>query len=284
MTAVTDLAAPAAARVDGSLFVSVAVAVVAGGGLVLAARVGATPLLVMVAVVQAALTLTYVLGTSLPGRWGAVVLAAAAAAVADVSVSVWPHGRLGVLIATFGLAIPAMFVHQLTRGAARVRLVASMSAIAVLLFAVIALAALPQLRHEFGGADHAGRVVAAALATVSAALVAGYLADLVLPVPRIDPQVARGVVALIVALGAGTLTGYLLLRAEPGFGDGRSVFVAVVLAAVATLISVAAGFAFADAPRPRTALGRAARPMAAALLPFAVLAPVVFLMCVAIRS
>jgi hypothetical protein len=284
MTAVTDVAAAAAARVDRALLGSVAVAVVVGGGLVVAARAGATPLLVAVAVAQAALAITYVLGTSLPGRWGAIVLAAAAAVAADVSVSVWPHGRLGVLIATFALAIPAMFIHQLTRGAARVRLVASMSAIAVLLFAVIALAALPQLRHEFAGADPAGRVVAAAVAAVGAALVAGYLVDLVVPAPRIDPDVARGVPALIVALGAGTLTGFLLLRTEPGFGDGRSVFIGVVLGAVAALMSVAGGFVLADSPAPRTAVGRVARPIAAALLPYALLAPVVFLMCVAMRA
>jgi hypothetical protein len=165
-----------------------------------------------------------------------------------------------------------------------VRLVASMSAIAVLLFAVIALAALPQLRHEFAGAVHAGRVVAAAIAAVGAALVAGYLVDLVVPVPRIDPEVARGVPALIAALGAGTLTGFLLLRTEPGFGDGRSVFIGVVLGAVAALMSVAGGFVFADAPAPRTTVARTARPIAAALLPFALLAPVVFLMCVAVRA
>ncbi len=284
MTAVTDVAAPAPARVDRSLLAGLAVVVVAGGGLVVAARAGAVPLLVAVAVVQAVLVSTFIPGTSLPGRWGAVVLAAAAAVAADVCVSVWPHGQLGVLIATFGLAIPAMFVHQLTRGVARVRLVASMSAIALLLLAVIALAALPQLRHEFAGSDHAGRVVAAAVAALGAALAAGYLVDLVVPVPRIDPRVARGVPALLVALGAGTVTGYLLLRTEHGFGDGRSVFVGIVLGAAAALISVAAGFALADAPQPHTALGRAGRPVAAALLPFALLAPLAFLMCVAMRS
>src|SRR5205823_4076664 len=102
----------------------------------------------------------------------------------DVSVSVWPHGRLGVLIGVIGLAIPAMFIHQLTRGAARVRLVASLSAIGVLLLAEVSLAALPQLRHEFVGADNGGEVVAAAVLAVAAALAAGYLVDLIVPVPR----------------------------------------------------------------------------------------------------
>ena len=46
------------------------------------------------------------------------MIAGLAAAASDVAVSVWPHGRLGTLLPVFGLAVPAMFVHQLARGAA----------------------------------------------------------------------------------------------------------------------------------------------------------------------
>ena len=42
-----------------------------------------------------------------------------------------PHGRFGALLAVAGLAVPLMFVHQLSRGAARVRVVESLSGIAV---------------------------------------------------------------------------------------------------------------------------------------------------------
>ncbi|HEU5268106.1 MAG TPA: hypothetical protein VFU35_15460 [Jatrophihabitans sp.] len=268
-----------AARVDRSLLTSLLAAVVVGAALVAGARIGATALLGVIAVVQAVLAITWVLGVGLPGRWGALVLAAGAAAAADVTVSVWPHGRLGVLIGVFGLAIPAMFVHQLTRGAARVQLVASLSGIAVLLFAEISLAALPQLRHEL-----TGRVAAAAVLVVAVALVAGYLLDLVVPVPRIDPEVARGLPALLVSIGAGTLAGYLMLRTEDGFGAGRSALVGLVLGAAAALLAVAAGFVVADAPAPRTAAARALRPVIAAVFPFAVLAPVAFLSCLAVRS
>jgi hypothetical protein len=289
MTPVSDVAVDGAAatRVDRSLLVSLLAAVVVGAGLVIAARVSAVALLGAVAVVQAVLAFAWVFGTALPGRWGGLVLAAAAATAADVSVSVWPHGRLGVLISVFGLAIPAIFAHQLVRGAARVRVVASMSSIAVLLLAETSLAALPQLRHEFvdsGTGGAAGPVVAAAVLAVAGSLAAGYVLDLIVPVPRIDPDVPRGIPALLLSLGVGGVLGYLLLRNEDGFADGSSAFVGLVLGAATALLAVAAAFVVADSPRPKAAADRALRPVLAAVIPYAVLAPLAFLLCLALRS
>ncbi len=101
----------------------------------------------------------------------------------------WPHGRLGTLLAVLGLALPVMFVHQLARGAARVQVVSSLSAVAVLVLAEVSLPALLQLRHEFGAGALGGRVVATAVAAVAGALVVGCLVDLVMPAPRFDPAV-----------------------------------------------------------------------------------------------
>ena len=262
--------------------VTLVAALVVGGGLAALARVGATPLLVGVAVAQAILALVWAFGTAMPGRKGALVLAALAAAGADVTASVWPHGRLGTLLAVLVLAVPVMFVHQLVRGAARVRLVSSLGAEALLVFAEIALAGYLQLRHEFGSAQ-GGHVAAMAVAAVGGALVVGCLVDLLFPAPRFDPTVPRGLLALIASAGLGCSLGYLMLRHQPEFVTGRAAFVGAALGALAGLLAVAGAFVAHAAPAP-AALGKRVRPMIAGVLPIAVLAPVAFLLCLAIRS
>jgi hypothetical protein len=279
---------------DGSLVLTAVVVLVAGAALTLTARAGATPLLVAVALVQAALAPAWVLGTAMPGRWGGLVLAGLSAAGADVAVSVRPEGRLGVLLPVLGLALSAMFVHQLLRGAARVHVVSSLSAISLLVVAEVSLAALMQVRHEFsvgqgGGTDVGGRVAAAVAGAVAVGLLVSVLVDMVLPVPRFDPQVPRGVAALVAAAAVGAAVGALLLGDRAEFTGGRAVFLGGGLGALAGLLAVASGFvlhsttagsAAGDAPRSSTAL----RAALAGLLPLTVLMPVGFLLALAVRS
>lgn len=255
-------------------------ALVAGGGLAALARVGATALLVAVAVVQALLALVWVFGTAMPGRKGALLLAALAAAGADVTASVWPHGRLGTLLAVLVLALPVMFAHQLARGAARVQVVSSLGAETVLIFGEVALASYLQLRHEFG-TDVGGHVTAMVAAAIGGALVVGCLVDLVFPAPRFDPEVRRGLLGLLAAAGLGGSLGYLLLRDDAQFASGRAAFVGAALGALTGLLAVAAAYVLHTTPV--AAAGRRIRPALGALLPIAVLAPVAFLLCLAIR-
>ncbi|MCW2594843.1 MAG: conserved rane protein of unknown function [Jatrophihabitans sp.] len=295
MTSVTDAAAPAGAPADtsarkvgsgaeSSLLASLTVALVAGSGLAFAARAGATALLIAVAAVQAVFAFAWVFGTAMPGRRGALVIAALAAAGSDVSASVWPHGRLGVLLAVLGLAVPVMFVHQLMRGAARVQVVSSLSAVAMLVLAEVALPALLQLRHEFTDAGLGGRVVSAAVAATAGALVVGYLVDMLLPAPRFDPDVPRGLLALVASAGLGGSVGYLILNTEVGFAQGRSAFIGAALGALAGLLGIAAAFVLFTTPETSSRLGRALRPVLAALLPICVVSPAAFLLCLALRS
>jgi hypothetical protein len=289
MAAVTETtAAPATddavADAELGLLLTLAGALVLGGGLFAAARAGATPLLAAVAAVQLVLAVTWVFGTQVPGRKGAIALAALAAGGADVAISVWPHDKLGPLLAVLGLAVPVMFVHQLTRGAARVQVVSSMSAVAVLVLGEVALPALLQLRHEFGGGELAGKVAATAVAAIAGGVVVGCLVDLLLPAPRFDPEVPRGLLGLVAAAGLGAAVGYLLLRNQTDFVGGRSVFVGAALGALAGLIAIAAAFVLHSTVPPERGLGRRVRPLLGAVAPLAVLAPVAFLLCLAIRS
>lgn len=293
MAAVTELdtadasaqePAPAPARADLDYLASFAVAIVVGGGLVVAARAGATALLVAVAVVQGLFVLAWVFGTAMPGRWGGLLIGALASAGADVAVMLRPHGRLGVLLVVVGLVVPVIFIHQLTRGAARVQVVASMSAVALLAWSAISLSALIQIRHEFVGSGADGKVAATAAAAMAGALAIGFLVDMVIPAPRFDAQVPRGLVAVLASAGVGGALGYLMLEKVSQLPTARAVFVGAALGVLAGLLAVAAAFVLHTVPRPATMLVARIRPAISAMLPVLVLSPAAFLLCLAIRT
>jgi hypothetical protein len=196
---------------------------------------------------------------------------------------VWPQGRLGALLAVLGLAVPAIFIHQLLRGAARVHVVSSMAAVAMLVLAEVALPALLQLRHEFG-TTHGGVVSSTAIAALAGALVVGCVVDLLVPAPRFDPAVPRGLLGLLASIALGGSIGYLMLKEQTDFGAARSTFTGAALGALAGLLAVGTAFVLQTTPVPAAAAARRLRPILSALLPIAVTAPVAFLLCLAIRS
>ncbi len=256
------------------------VALVAGAALAVLAHGSANGLLAGIAVAQAVLIGSWVFGTALPGRIGALLIGGLAAAGADVAVVRWPHGQLGTLLAVLGLALPVMFVHQLTRGVVRTRVVESLSDIALLVVSVVALAALVQLRHETGGQSMAVAVIIAA----GAALVAGHLVDLVWAAPRFDPEVSRGLLAVVVAVVVGAVVGYLRLHSTVEFTTGRAIFIGAAVAAIVSLFAVGAGFIEQSSSAPADGAARRLRPAYAVLVPLGLLAPVAYLLCLAIRG
>jgi len=303
MSAVADTDGGTSAGTVGTLdraerAVSVLLAVVFGAPLVLCGLAGATPLLVAVAVVQGAVILAWVVVTDLPGRKGAVLLASCAAAAADIAVSVWPLSRLGTLLAVLGLSVPAMFVHQLMRGAARTRIVASLAGTAALVLIVVSPAALLQLRHEFMdslGQTPGGTVVAAVAGAAAGGLLIAELADLISPAPRFDPRIPRGLLGVVAATGLGGSVGYLALQAPKrmDFVDGRGVLVGAAVGVLVGLLGVAAAFAEASVGDlastqeavhwPSTA-ARRLRPALGILVPLCIVSPVALLLCLAVHA
>lgn len=298
------------ARSDIAVYALAAVAVTAvlTGG----AAAGALGLLVAVAAVQGVLVLTWALsygpprppalshgadatdrniddelardpGATVPGRIGTVLIGAAAAAGADIAASIRPHDALAPMLVVLGLTIPAMFVHQLTRGVVRRYVVESVSGIAVVVVAVVALSALLQLRHEFDGA----RMTEAAAVVAGVAVALAYLVDLVWSRPRFDPQVPRGLTGVVVGIAGATVAGVLVLRALTQYGNPVAALLCGIIAAVAALVSVsasmiAAGIAVGiavDTPRPVPGgVGGKLRPVAVAILPLSLVAPVAYLL------
>ncbi len=283
MTAVSNLADDGDSDVRFDFSGSIAVAIVVGGLLALTARAGALELLAGVGAVQALLAFGVVFGLAVPGWLGALVIGGAASAAADVAVSVWPHSRLGTLLAVLGLAVPVMFVHQLWRGAARVRLLDSLGLIALLVLAEVALPALLQVRHEFGSV--AGPDVASAVVIVgAAALIAGYLVDSAVAAPRLDADVPRGLLAVLGSALVGAAAGQLTLRDVTEFADGRGLLVGASLGALIALLAIAVAYVETVAPPTDSGFARRVRPAIGVLVSLSFLAPVAFLLCSAVRA
>jgi hypothetical protein len=269
---------------DHTLLSGLVIVLVIGAGLVLAGRTSAVALLVGTAAVQALVVVGWVFGAALPGRNGALVIGAAASAGSDVTVSLWPHSRLGTLLIIFALAVPLMFVHQLARGAARVRVVESLSAVALLVAMTSSLTAFLQLRHEFLPASTGGHVVAGVLEVVCGALIVGYLVDMIMPAPRFDAGIPRGLLAVVAAAGLGGSVGHLAITDGADFAGARGTFAGAALGAIVAFFAVAAAFIDASTPEPAGASGRRTRPLITALLPLTLSAPVAFLLLLAIRA
>ncbi len=258
---------------------SIAVALAVGGLLAMAATAGAPQLLVAVAAVQTLLAFAVVFGLGVPGWFGALVIAGLASSAADMVVSHWSHGRLGTLLAVFGLAVPVMFVHQLWRGAARVRLLDSLGTIAVLVLAEVGVSALLQVRHEFPGL-----VARAVLVVATVALVVSYLLDLVAAFPRLDRDVPRGLIAVLGASVAGGAAGLVAMRGSLEFAGGRGAFVGALLGALVAVFAIAMAFLQSGVAVAEAGFARHVRPALTVLLSLCLMAPVGFLLCSALRA
>lgn len=286
MAAVTDRAIrePETRQVTFNHSAGLLAAALAATALVATARTNAVALLVAVAALQAVVGFVWVLATGVVGRYGGLIVVAMAAAGADVTVSIWPHSKLGTLLVVFGLSVPVLFVHQVLRGAARVRLLDSLGGIAVALVAVVGLAALVQLRHEWVSPVIGGKVVAGVVAAAAGGLVVGFLVDLITPLPHFDQRVPRGLLGLIGSAGAGGSIGHLMLRSNTEFVNGRGAFVGASVGALVGLLAVAVAFVEYSAPVPDGALARRLRPLLGGLVPLGLLAPVAYLLCLAVRA
>ena len=209
--------------------------------------------------------------SAMPGRIGAVLIGAVAAVAADLVVMHWPHSQLSPLLGIIGLAVPAMFAHQLIRGVVRARVVESLSGIAMIIVAVIALPSLIQLRHEIGG----GHMAAAAALSSGVAVAVGLLVDLVWSRPRFDPSVPRGLTGVVLGAAAGTAVGVYLLRNLSQFTTERAVLYCAAIAAASALVGVATSLISYSSPLTGP-VGRNAqllRPVALSLLPMMLVAP-----------
>jgi len=230
---------------------------------------GAHGLVAAVGALQAALVVSWVIGSRLPGRNGAIALGLAAAAGADALIVHDHTNGYGPIVGLVGVAVPAMFVHQLSRGIRRNRVMESMSDIAVMLVAVVAASGLILTRYQMDGA----RLATAVAMSIGAAIVVDHLMDMMFPVLRFDDRIDRGLPGVVLGVLAGGVVGLLALRPLFDFAGGRGAFVGAAAGAVGCLLSIGASFAglhpslaWAPDAEPETATRLRLRSLAAVLL------------------
>ena len=239
--------------------------------LALAAVAGDPVLLVAVAVLQAALVLAVLAVLGAPAATGAAVVAVGAAVAADVLVVV-DDGEVDRVAGVLGLSLVAALLHQLVRrGRSRV----TESLADTMLAGVVGAAAACLLALPF--ADGGRDVLLVALASSAAVLLVGRLVDRVAPRPVLAAGATRGWPGLLAGLVAG------VVAAGAAGTSGDLSLAAAALAGLAAAVTVAAADLAVDLGAAELRPGRrdarrllALRP-AAALLPYALLGPVVLL-------
>ena len=157
--------------------------------------------------------------------------------------------------ASWACAVVGLFAHQLLRGRRRANVVESLSGIALLLVAVVALAAPLELRHQVDGPA----LTTAVLLCATAALVAGHLVDWVWSPLRFDPAVRRGLPAVVASVLAGAAVGVARLHHSVEFTGQRAALLGASLALVTALFAVGAAFV-AHRPAGRAAAVSAGAP------------------------
>ena len=272
------LSAPAAPRFAPENLFAAVVTVLVAGGLAVLANAGPGQLVLGVAIVQGIVIVAWVFGTDMPGRIGALIIGGLAALASDAVVSAWPHSQLGPLIGVLGLAVPAMFIHQLSRGVVRSRVVESLSGVAVVVVATVALSALIQLRHETDA-----RVASTTIAAAGAALAAGLVVDAVVPALRFEPEVPRGLGGVIASLLVGGIVCFVRLRGTVEFSSGRAILLGAALGVIVGCLGV--GFSYVTYTlRTSSIRARLFRPVLVAVLPLAVIAPIAYVLSLAIQA
>jgi hypothetical protein len=277
---VTPAPQPSAAAA-GTVQIQLAVLTALAGGILAAGSyLGSVALLVAVCAIQLVLTLSWLFGTAVPGRIGGLVLAVLAAAGADAALTHWPDSGYSPVLGVVGLLVPLLFAHQLSRGVVRTRVLESLADITVLLVAVVALAGLIVLRRQGNG----DILTPAVLGAMTAGLVAAHFTDAVLPAPRFDPEVDRGLPAVVVGVLVGGAVGTLGLHRVIDLAGGRAAFVGASVAAVACLVSIGAAFSGVHtsvAPAGTAAPAGPAvrlRPVAAVLMTLALSTPAAYVL------
>lgn len=236
---------------------------------------GLTGLAIAVGVVQAALIVGWLATFGIPGQTtvllaGAALICAAVAVTADVALVRRHAPRLSALVGILAVAFVAVVVQQLARRAQRRQVAAAMAGVATLAVFVASLGGLIVLHRIATGSQ----LLRAAVLAAGAALVVGRLVDLVLPVPAFAAGVRRGLPGLVLGAAAGTGVAVWRLSDVVTVSRAGAAFLGVAVGLVAGLVAV--GSAYADITAEHRALPWLAGPIVQAAIPFALTAPVAY--------
>lgn len=245
-----------------------ALVALAAAALILTPRwFGPTGLLITVALLQVGLIAIWSQASGTRGHLGALVIGAGTAVAADAVLAVQDEPDLGPLAAILAVAFIAAMLHQLSRSAPRRLATASLAGIGTLAVTVIALSVFLLLYRVTDG----GSVYLVTIAATGGAVVVGHLVDLLLPYPRITPGVPRGLLALLLSVGAGVAAAVVLSDPNELTQGLGAAIVGAVLGLISALLAVAASFIAAERPQAGWTL-----PWLQAVLPLAGAAPIAY--------
>ena len=263
---------PVAAR-RSSLLVQGTAAAAVGVGLAAAVAAGPLPLVAVVVVLQVVLARNVLALLDAPAAGSALLVAGGTGLAADLVVLV-DDGRIDRLSAVVGLGLVAALLAQLARRR-RSRVTESLADTLVAALVAASAACLVAVSALDGGQG----VLVLALVAGAAALLVGRLADRLLPRPRLAAGSTRGWAGLLLGLlaaVAAALAVAALLRL--GLEPPGAALVALAAAATAVAADLALDLGAAELRAGRRDRRRAAAlGPAAALLPYALLGPVVLL-------
>ncbi|SDE36650.1 hypothetical protein SAMN05660485_00716 [Blastococcus fimeti] len=260
-------------HLPAAAFAALAVALLVG----LPEVLGQTGRLAAVLVLQLGLVLCWVLVTGVQGFAGSLAVGAGAAVAADLALVLPEDPELGELLGVIGIGFLAVVVQQMLRRP-RHELVASLSGAVLMMVAVASLASLLLLGRTDAGSERA----LVALLAVGAALVVGHLVDWALPRPQLADGVPRGLLGVLLAVGAGAGAAVLAAGTGDALDGERSLVHGVVIGGVAALTALVASYLVveatpedvpADGPADEQRLSPWVLPVVQVALPVAACAP-----------
>ncbi|MGI8694891.1 MAG: hypothetical protein ACR2JK_18645 [Geodermatophilaceae bacterium] len=239
-----------------------------------------------VGALQLVLVLSWPIALVFRGYVGAALIGAGAAAAADVVIARGTDDRasgtvdsglfgsddgLGPLAAVLALALVLAFVHQLTRRPPRRDVTDSLAGDVLLALAVVAASTYLVLFQLTDGPV----LLETCVAAIGAAVVTGHLVDLVLPYPRIVDGVPRGLLGFVLGTAAAMLAAMYRGETDRLVEQLGAVILGGVLGGLACLIAIGASYAATE--RRGVVVAQSA---VQAVLPFALAAPVAYLMSI----
>lgn len=213
--------------------------VVLSAGLLLGAQVDRPGFAVVCLGVQVWFVAAWAYGSRPPGPWVVALVGVAGALAADGLAVYAPQASLQPLGYVVVGALLLGVVGQIARGVGRARVTESLGATITVVVAAVGLATPVLLTRHPGGRE----ALAACLLATGTAVTVARLADLVLPWPRITPQVPRGAIGIVAGTMAGTgvaaWAGWLLM----GVSTGMAALGGLLVALLALLSDLGMGYA-----------------------------------------
>jgi hypothetical protein len=211
-------------------------------GLIFGAQTTRASYAVVIFGVQALFVLAWTVATRPPAPRVVAAVGLAAALAADAAAVMTRPASLAPLAYVTAGALLAGVLGQLSRPAGRVRVTESLGSTLVVVLGVVAFSTLIVLTRHSAGTQ----ALVSCLFAAGVALFVARLTDVVLPYPRLAPQVPRGGLGVVLGAMAGTSGAGLAGSLLDGLSIERTAMAGLITAIVAVVVDLSIGYAEAS--------------------------------------